>query len=363
MKSIIKTLVTVVGVPTLIAAIYFGLIASDMYVSEAKVAVRSAKSGLSTNGLTALLASPVLSSGGQDSLVVMQYATSLDIVEELRRRVPFVEHYSSPDIDFLSRLDAEATREEVLQYYLERVNIQRDMVSDVLTVKVRAFTPEMAQDIASLIIRLNEQLVNELSSRMEQDAIAAARTEVERAVTHLRRTAQDINRFQTANDSMSPKDEAVALFGRVSAIEARLSETRALLSETMAYMREDSADVVVLKNRITALERQLQLEKGRVTGADDYDLGSLVENFQPLMLEQEIAQQGYTASLASFEAARIDAQRQKQYLITFVEPNLPDAPGEPHRLTKIITVTVYSFLAYLILGLLWSALKDHMGHQ
>lgn len=362
MNSILKTLATVVGLPTLIATLYFGLLASDMYVSEAKVAVRSAKSGVSTSGLTALLASPVLSSGGQDSQVVMDYATSLDIVDELRKRIDFVGHYSDSDVDFLSRLDPEATAEEVLEYYLERVSFQRDMVSDVLTVKVRAFSPEVAQEIATLIIELNERLVNEMSSRMEQDAIASARAEVDRAVAQLRKTAQDINRFQSANDSVSPRDESVALFSRVATIEDRLSETRAILSETLAYMREDSADVVVLKNRINALERQLSLEKARVTGDGEGDLGSLVENFQPLVLEQEIAQQGYAASLASFEAARIDAQRKKQYLITFVEPNLPESASEPRRLIKIITVTVYSFLTYLIFGLLWSALKDHMGH-
>jgi len=362
MKAILKTLGTVVGIPTLFAILYYGFLASDMYVSEAKVAVRSAKSGVSTNGLTALLASPVLSSGGQDSLVVMEYASSLDMVEQLDNRVDFVDHYASRDNDFLSRLHKDATSDEVLRYYRDQVNIKRDIMSDVLTIKVRAFSPDMAQEINSLIIELNEELVNTLSNRMEDDAILSARTEVDRAVQHLRKTAQDINRFQSANDSVSPKDESIALFGRLSVIESRLSETRATLSETMAYMREDSADVVVLKNRIIALERQLNLEKGRVTGSGNGDLGSLVENFQPLVLEQEIAQQGYAASLASFEAARIEAQRKKQYLIRFVEPSLPDAASEPRRLIKIATVMVYSFLAYLIFGLLWSALKDHMGH-
>lgn len=362
MKSIFRSLAAVVGMPTLFALVYYGLFATDMYVSEAKVAVRSAKSGISSTGLTALLSSPVLSSGGQDSQVVMDYSTSLDIVDELIQRVDFVGHFSNNNVDILSRLDADATRYDILDYYQKRVNIQRDVSSDVLTVEVRAFTPEMSQELARLIIELNENLVNDMSLRIEQDAVASAREEVDRAVTHLRKTAQDINQFQTANDSVSPRDESIALFGRVSAIESRLSETRAELSETLAYMRDDSADAVVLKNRIVALERQLQLEKGRVSGTGENDLGSLVENFQPLLLEQEIAQQGYAASLASFEAARMDAQRKKQYLITFVSPSLPDSSTEPRRLIKIITVMVYSFLAYLIFGLLWSALKDHMGH-
>jgi len=362
MKAILRTLATVVGVPTLFAIIYFGFIASDMYVSEAKVAVRSAKGGISAGGLTALLASPALSSGGQDSMVVMEYVSSLDMINQLRKRIDFVAHYNSDDVDFLSRLKKDASDREMLDYYLDRVNVQRDITSDVLTVKVRAFTPQMAQKIASLIIELNEELVNTLSSRIEKDAIRSARSEVDRAVAHLRKTANDINQFQSLNDSISPQDESIALFGRLAVIESRLSETRATLSETMAFMREDSADVVVLKNRINALERQLQLEKGRVTGEGKDDLGALVGNYQPLVLEQEIAQQGYAASLASFEAARIDAQRKKQYLITFVEPNLPDAATEPRRLINILTVMIYSFLAYLIFGLLWSALKDHMGH-
>lgn len=361
MKAILKTLATVVGVPTLAAILYYGFLASDMYVSEAKVAVRSAKSGLSTNGLTALLASPVLSSGGQDSLVVMEYAKSLDIVKELRAKLDFDRHYGAQSVDWLARLDDDATQGELLEYYLKRVEIQRDMSSDVLSVKVRAFSPQMAQDLAALIIELNEQLVNRLSSRMEEDAIASAREEMERAVQHVRQTAQDINRFQTANDSVSLSDESAALFGRVTSIEARLSETRAELSETMAYMRENSADVVALKNRVNALDRQLRLEKGRVNGGDGA-LGSLIENFQPLVLEQEIAQQQYASALASFEAARFDAQRKKQYLITFVEPGLPDAATEPEWLIKVITVMLFSFLAYLIGGLLWSALKDHIGH-
>ena len=52
----------------------------------------------------------------------------------------------------------------------------------------------------------------------------------------------------------------------------------------------------------------------------------------------------------------------KQDLITFASPSLPDSSTEARRLIKILTVMIYSFLAYLIFGLLWSALKDHMGH-
>ena len=363
MKAILRTLATVVGIPTLFAIAYYGFIASDRYVAEAKFSVRSAKSSVSAGGLGALLSSPAISGGGQDAMVVLDYANSKDMLDELGERIDVDAHYADPEVDLLSRLPDDATQQERLDYFRDRVSVSRDPTSDVMTVRASAFDPETARSIASLVIELNEALVNELSTRMEEDAVSTARSEMERAVQRVRSTAQDINRFQSDNDSMSPADESVALFGRLSAIEAKLSETRAELGERRAYMREDSADVVVLKNRVNALEQQLRLERARVTGGggEPGTLGTLIESFQPLVLEQEIAQQQYASALASFEAARVDAQKKKLYLITFVEPNLPDAPTEPRRVLKIVTVMVFSFLFYLIGGLLWSALKDHIG--
>jgi len=221
------------------------------------------------------------------------------MLDKLIERVDLIGHYSDTDVDRLSRLPRDADREEILRYFNKHVRIDNDSTSDVMTVQVRAFDAKTA---------------------------------------------------------------STALFGRISSLEARLSETQAELTELLAYMREDSTDVVFLKNRITALRKQLALEKGRVTGGLDGSLGKLVESYQPLALEQQIAQQQYVAALAAMETARADAQRQKLYLVTFVAPSTPDASTEPRRLSKVLTVMIFSFLAYLIGGLLWSALRDHLGH-
>jgi len=127
-------------------------------------------------------------------------------------------------------------------------------------------------------------------------------------------------------------------------------------------MRADSPVVVNLKNRINALERQLGIERGRLSGGTEGTaLSGLIESYQPLILEQEIAQQQYASALSSLELARVEAQRKKQYLVTFIRPNLPDQALEPRRLNRILTVALFSFLIYLIGGLMWSALKDHIG--
>ena len=361
MNAMVRSLLVVVGIPTAVAAIYFGLFASDIYVSESRFAIRSAKTGASTTGLAAILSSPIVSGGGQDTSVVSDYTHSQDMLQRVREQLPITDHYGSSSVDLLSRLDDDATQEEVLKYFKEHVVLLRDSSSDVLTLKVKAYNPEMAQALSQLIIKLNEDLVNTLSSRIEKDALQTALDEVQRASDKVHEASVQITRFQNDNASLNPAAESSAILGMVTGIETKLIEARAELGEKLAFMRENSPEVVTLKNRVNALSRQLRLEKGRVVGGDGQQMNNLIESYQPLMLEQEMAQQQYASALTSLEVARVEAQRKKQYLITFIQPNLPDEALEPRRFTEIMTVLLFSFLFYLIGGLMWSALKDHIS--
>jgi len=361
MNAILRSLLTVVGIPTLLASVYYGIFASDIYVSEAKFAVRAVKGATTSTGLSALLAGSAPSSGGQDSLVVMEYANSHDMLAGLQREVDVLGHYTSSEIDWISRLSKSSTDKEKLDYFAEHVLLHRDLLSDVITLRVRAFDPDMAHAIALRTIEVNEQIINTLSNRMEEDAVTSARHELDNAETRLRDANTAMASFRSEHDSFSPLEESTALFGRVAEIESRLTDLRAQLTEKRAFMRESSAEIKSLKNRTNALERQLVIEKSRATGNGDQALGGLMTEYQPLVLEEEMARQQYASTLATLELARVDAIKKKQYLVTFVPPSLPNEASQPRRLRQVVIVMVYSFLAYLIFGLLWAALKEHIS--
>lgn len=361
MNSILKSLLTVVGIPTFLAAVYYGIFASDLYVSEAKFAVRAVSGSTTSTGLSAILAGSAPSSGGQDSMVVMEYSQSHDLLSGVQREVDVVAHFSDGDIDFLSRLDESASNREKLDYFLNHVLLHRDAISDVISLKVKAYDPEIAQAIAQRTIDLNEEIINTLSNRMEDDAMTSALREVENAEGRLRKAAQTMALFRSDNDSFSPQEESSALFSRVASIEMSITEARASLTEKRAYIRESAPEIKSLKNRVNALERQLRVEKNRGTGKGENALGGMMTEYQPMVLEEEMARQQYAATLSSLEIARLDALKQKQYLVTFVSPSLPSEPSEPRRIRQVIVVMVYSFLAYLIFGLLWAALKEHLS--
>jgi len=361
MKAILRSMAVVVGVPTLLAAVYFGLVASDVYVSEARFAIRSTKAGSAVGGLDALLSSPIVASASKETMVVMDFARSQDMLRRVQSELDLRAHYANGRVDPLSRLDEDASQEELLDYFSKRVRLRTDSDGDVVTLTARAYEPAVAQRIATLVIELSEHLVNDMSVRMEEDALSTARAEVERAASNVREASASVTAFRETNVSLDPAAESSAFIGIVSSLEKELVDTRATLIERLAYMRAESPTVVSLRNRVVALERQLSLEKGRMAGGEGRQMNGLIESYQPLILEQEIAQQRYASALSSLELARIEAQRQKQYLVTFVRPNLPDEALEPRRFNRILTVLVFSFLAYLVGGLMWSALKDHVG--
>ena len=102
----LKFFLWVVVLPTLLAAVYYGLIESDIYISEAKFAVRSSEQGSASNGiLSAVLPGIGTESADEDASIVRDYILSLDILEKLDKQLDLRKHYSSTNVDFLSRLD------------------------------------------------------------------------------------------------------------------------------------------------------------------------------------------------------------------------------------------------------------------
>jgi len=360
MNAVLRVFGIVVGFPTLIAAIYFGLFASDLYVSETRFSIR-ASGGEAVSGLGALLSSPAISGGSQDSIIVADYIRSQEIVNRLDESLDLKKHYTADSIDFVTRMKKSPTREEIHEYYLKRIELVEDSGGEIIVLRTESPDPRFAQLLAESIVGYSEELVNTLSNRIEADSLRSARAEVELAHERVKASNTAMTGFRSTNTSINPAEETSALLGIVSGLESSMAMAQAELSEKRAFMKEDSVVVKTLKNKIAALNGQLKKEKRRLVGKDGEGMNQLISDYQPLALDQELAQQQYTSALTSLELARIEAQRKKLYLVTFVKPGLPEEALKPERIMKTLTAFIYAFLAFSIGGLMWSALRDHVG--
>lgn len=97
-----------VGVPTLIGILYYGVLASKQYESVSTFTVQSADGGLG-GGFETLLGALPASGVGRDVLVVRDYIASRDMLAHLDSEYGWTEHFQNPEHDWLSRLAADAS--------------------------------------------------------------------------------------------------------------------------------------------------------------------------------------------------------------------------------------------------------------
>jgi len=345
-------------VPVLVAAVYFGLIASDRFVSESSVVIRSGaaqSTGISLGGLL-----PISGSNGQDVVVVADYISSVEMTEHLNEKLSLVEHYSDPDIDVISRFDAQDSIEKFHVYLNNMISVVFEETTEIVSIKVRAFSPEMAFAINQQLVEHSEKLVNELSNRIVEDSLSSAGREVEQALDYAKGVSARLSRFASDNNSLDPTVESSAILGVIGSMEARLSEARALYAEKSAYLRESSAEMRAIRNRIEGIKTQLSREREKITVPGEQGIGQLLGDYKPLLIEEELARQRYAAALLALETARADSLQKKQYLEMFVRPNLPTSSTEPARLIDAVSVVLISLLLYAIFALCRASVREHI---
>src|SRR5215467_15602980 len=92
----------IVGLPTLIAGVYYFAIASDLYLSEAKFIVRSPKQ-VQTSGIGALLQSTGLGRAADDTAAVQDFVMTRDAVRKLEQQNDLRAVLGRPEGDFVAR--------------------------------------------------------------------------------------------------------------------------------------------------------------------------------------------------------------------------------------------------------------------
>lgn len=345
-------------VPALVTAIYFGLIASDRYVSESSVVIRSGASQSAGFTLGGLL--PLSGSSGQDVVVVADYIVSNEMIKHLNDKLSLIQHYSNRSIDVISRFNPEDSFEKFHSYMTGMISVVYEESTEIISIKVRAFTPEMAFAINQEVIDKSEQLINDLSTRIVEDTLSMAASEVSLALDNARSVTARLSSFSADNNSLDPTVESSSILSVIASLEAKLAEAQALFAEKSAYLRESSAEMRAIKNRIQGLSTQLARERKKITVPGERGMGQLLEDYKPLLVEEELSRQRYASALIALETARAESQQKKQYLEMFVKPNLPTSSTEPARMVDAISAVLISLLLYAIFSLCRAAVREHI---
>ncbi|HJL18118.1 MAG TPA: hypothetical protein RMH99_20815 [Sandaracinaceae bacterium LLY-WYZ-13_1] len=348
-----------VGVPTLLAVLYYGVFLTPRYESVTAFTIESAESNVPTSALQ-MLVSSVPGASGRDVMLVQEYVRSRDMLQHLMREHDYVEHYASSDADWVSRLDPNAPFEDVYEYYLDHIEVVHDSQSGVLTLHVQAFDAETAHTLGEAILTESERMVNQLSDSAREDRLAVSQRELERAERRLSEARQALRELQTERGDLNPQATAQAALEVRSRLEGELAIARAELSTVTATAPRGAPEITAARRRVSALQQQIDAQSERLASAEgDESLHAELAEFEPVVIEKEFAQRAYESALTSLELARVDASRQHRYVVRIAGPSQPDDPTHPRFWYSILTVLV---LAFAILGvgtLLIASIREH----
>lgn len=349
----------VVALPTLLAAIYFLMIATPRYVSEARFIVRAANQSAPT-GLGVALQGIGLSNTSSDAYAVHEYIKSRDALRELGRRFDVAAMLNPAGADAFSRYPRlwDSRGEEGLYKGFNRfVFVGYDSTTGISTLRVEAFRAEDARQVSQALLAGGEQLVNRLNERAMNDAVAEATNARDEARARLDAAQQQLTAFRNREGFIDPElaaRESSSLIGGLLATVAQLRADRAQL----AGEAPQSPQLPILDGRIAAYERQIAAERAKVAGAST-SLAPRVGVYADLELQRALADRELTQATSALLTAQQEARRQRLYLDRIVSPNLPDKPTEPRRWIAILTVFASSVLIYGVGWLVWAGVREH----
>jgi capsular polysaccharide transport system permease protein len=354
-----KLFFALVVLPTLGSIIYFGFLASDVYVSESRFVVKSPDKPQAT-GLGVLLNSAGFSNANDEIFSAQTFATSRDALRSINRRGAFEAAYTRPAIFMLDRFDPfglTSSFEALYKYFRKKADVSVDSTTSISTLTVKAYTPQDARRFNEELLDLSEETVNQLNTRGRADLVRFATTEVDLAKQNAKRAAVALGSFRNRSGVIDPERQAQVQLQMISKLQDDLIATRTQLLQVQ-QLAPDNPQIPVLQTKVANLTREINRETSRVSGGGR-SLAAGSAEFQRLELESQVADKQLAGALASLEEARNEARRKQVYLERLVQPNLPDAPLEPRRLRSIVATFILGLVAWGVVSMLFAGVKEH----
>ncbi|WP_338413582.1 capsular biosynthesis protein [uncultured Sphaerotilus sp.] len=352
----------IIGVPMLLAALYFTLMSRDRYVSTAVLSVRRAGHDAPSLGGLSMLLSGTAGASVEDTRYLREYLHSLGLMRKLDARLQLRAHFEAARSDVLMRLETGTSQEDMLDYWRQRVEVSLDEVSGLLTLRVQGFDPNFAQLVNQALLAESEAFINDISQRIANEQLAFAKTELSRAAEQLALGQQSMIEFQARHQMLDPLADAQATGARAIELRSRLTRLEADLNAKQAFLNDDAPDILTLKAELAAVRQQIGHETSSATSSKpnaNGTLGKLAVEFHGLKTRVSLADGAYKSALVSVEATRIESSRKLKSLVVIEPPTLPEMAEFPRRLYDIATLLLACLMVYATVLLARATIQEH----
>lgn len=350
----------VASVAIVLAIVYWGVVASDRYVSEAQVVIERTDMAASVAMDLGTLLNGAVGGNRSDQLLLRTYLLSMDMLQKLDAKLDLRGHYSDTQRDLLSRMwDRAVPAEWFHRYYLSRTSVEFDEYSGVLVIRAQAYDKEMAHAIVSTLVADGEQFMNELGHAMARDQVAFLEKQVAEMGQQALQRRRDVLAYQNQKGMLSPQSTAEAIQVAINQMEGQLTELKTRRAAMLGYLSPQAPAITELDVQINAIEKQILAEQGRLASPKGKTLNTTVEEYQRLEWAAKFAEDVYKTALVGLEKGRIEALRTLKKVGVLQAPTMPQYPLEPRRAFNILVFVLAALILAGIIHLLAAIIRDH----
>ncbi len=357
-----RSFVALVIAPAVISSLYLFLLASNQYVSEVQFAVRGSIEklpGTDSLGATAVLA---YMNSNQEVYAIADYIRSPSGVGDVDRAINLRRVFRAGGADWIARLRNKASAENLLSYWNSMVTVTTEPASGLVSVAVRAFTPQDASDVATAIRRNSEALVNRMQERPRTDLVDKSRAEVRVAREQAAEAREAVTRYRNAQASVDPLDTARSVAGNVAELGRELVALDVDLTTAKASMGPTAPSIANLQARRDSVKEQIHGLERRIASVDasDHTAAALLVDYDRLEIERTLAEKQVSVAERILDQVRAESNRHQVYIDVVEGPTLPQGALFPERgaiLAQIMTILM-AFWGLVVFAA--AAVGDHI---
>jgi capsular polysaccharide transport system permease protein len=362
-RIIFWSLLIVVFLPVFSAGLYLFGFASDQYTVETRFTVRTLspddRSKPEASVPNVLSMSGLLSS--QDADIVANYIQSRSVIEDVEKRLDIKAVFRRPEADFLMRLPANASAEDLTQYWKGMVSVYVENSSGIVTLAVRAFRREDALALANAILKSSEALVEDLSLHVRTDLVKHAEAELHHSEDMVRSALGDLQTYRNTQGLIDPVKNADATGKLLMQLLGDKIQAESQLFVSLRTTGPDAPGVAPLKAKLDSINMQIADLQQQMAGSRDAksNLAALISQFEELDLKRQFAEKLYALTQEGLTRARLLAERRNVYLAVFVPPSLPEDFSYPLRYSSFFLIAAVAFLTWCCGATIWASIEDH----
>ncbi|PIE12390.1 MAG: sugar transporter, partial [Rhodobacterales bacterium] len=246
-----------VAAPIAVLGYYMMGVAVEQYASTAGFSVRK-EDVKSPAEVLGGIGSFLGGSGSGETDMLFEYIQSQELVAAIDDKLDLVAHYSAPyDVDPIFALNPDSSIEDLLVYWGRIVRITYDNGTGLMNLRVLAFTPEMAQNLAAEIISESQILVNQLNAQARSDSLGYAEQDLADAVARLKAAREALVAFRSRTQIVDPQSDLQGQMGILNSLQAQLAE--ALIELDLIVQEALPGDP-----RVTQAQRRIEVIRERI---------------------------------------------------------------------------------------------------